>query len=158
MRRAVILLSAVIPFSMVARTIADHTRTQTDLLVNIHDMTPREHRVEVFVLASPQAVRLDVVGAEPRQEHNRYGKGDDGWSVEDDERTTWPATAWILDARTREVTLTRQGTAAITAAAPHWERVQREVARHVGRDRLDGLYHVLRDIEALHPDPSGRGT
>ena len=55
------------------------------------------------------------------------------------------------DARTREVTLTRQGIAAIAAAAPHWDRVQREVARHVGRDRLDDLYAVLLDIEALHP-------
>jgi len=62
------------------------------------------------------------------------------------------------DARTREVTLTRDGTSAIAAAAPHWERAQREVARHVGRDRLDGLYDVLRDIEALHPAPAGRAA
>ncbi len=60
------------------------------------------------------------------------------------------------DARTREVTLTRQGVAAIAAAAPHWDRVQREVARHVGRDRLDGLYEVLRDIETLHPASAGQ--
>jgi DNA-binding MarR family transcriptional regulator len=59
------------------------------------------------------------------------------------------------DARTREVSLTRQGIAAIAAAAPHWERVQREVARHVGRDRLGGLYDILRDIESLHPAPAG---
>ncbi len=62
------------------------------------------------------------------------------------------------DARTREVTLTKQGIAAIAAAAPHWEQVQREVARHVGRDRLDGLYKILRDIESLHPGPAGSGT
>lgn len=62
------------------------------------------------------------------------------------------------DARTRQVTLTRQGTAAIAAAAPHWDRAQREVARHIGRERLDGLYDVLRDMEALHPAPAGRGT
>jgi DNA-binding MarR family transcriptional regulator len=62
------------------------------------------------------------------------------------------------DARTREVTLTRQGTAAIAAAAPHWERAQREVARHVGRDRLDGMYEVLRDIEALHPAPASHAS
>jgi DNA-binding MarR family transcriptional regulator len=61
------------------------------------------------------------------------------------------------DARTREVTLTRQGTAAIAAAAPHWERAQKEVARHIGRDRLDGLYAVLLDMEMLHPVPAGRG-
>jgi DNA-binding MarR family transcriptional regulator len=58
------------------------------------------------------------------------------------------------DARTREVTLTRQGVAAIAAAAPHWEKAQREVARHIGRDRLDGLYDVLRDMESLHPMPA----
>ena len=58
------------------------------------------------------------------------------------------------DARTREVTLTRQGIAAIAGAAPHWERAQREVARQVGRDRLDALYAVLRDMEALHPAPA----
>jgi DNA-binding MarR family transcriptional regulator len=58
------------------------------------------------------------------------------------------------DARTREVTLTRQGEAIISAAEPHWQKVQREVARHIGRDRLDGLYGVLRDMEALHPVPT----
>jgi DNA-binding MarR family transcriptional regulator len=62
------------------------------------------------------------------------------------------------DARTREVTLTKQGIAAIAAAAPHWEKVQREVAKHVGRDRLDGLYEILRDIESLHPGPAGSGS
>lgn len=62
------------------------------------------------------------------------------------------------DARTREVTLTRQGIAALAAAAPHWERVQREVARHVGHDRLDGLYDILRDIETLHPAPAGHAA
>ena len=61
------------------------------------------------------------------------------------------------DARTREVTLTRQGIAAIAAAAPHWDRVQREVARHVGRERLDGLYEILREIETLHPAPVNHG-
>ncbi len=62
------------------------------------------------------------------------------------------------DARTREVRLTRQGSAAIAAAAPHWERAQREVARRVGRDRLDELYAVLLDMESLHPDPASRAA
>jgi DNA-binding MarR family transcriptional regulator len=62
------------------------------------------------------------------------------------------------DARTREVTLTNQGIAAIAAAAPHWEKVQREVARHIGRDRLDGLYEILRDVESLHPGPASSGV
>jgi DNA-binding MarR family transcriptional regulator len=62
------------------------------------------------------------------------------------------------DARTREVTLTRQGIAAIAAAAPLWDRVQREVARHVGRERLDDLYAVLLDMEALHPAGAGHAA
>lgn len=105
MRRAVLLLSAALPFTMVARTVSDRPPTQTDLLVNIHDMIPREHRVETFVLASPQTVRLDVVGGEPRQERGRAGKdnNDYSWNSEDDERDVWPAAAWILDARTRDV-------------------------------------------------------
>ena len=59
------------------------------------------------------------------------------------------------DARTREVRLTRQGEAALAAAAPHWESAQRQVTRRIGRDRLDDLYAVLRDMEALHPEPAG---
>ena len=55
------------------------------------------------------------------------------------------------DARTRDVSLTRQGIAAIAAAAPHWERAQQDVAQRIGHDRLDQLFGVLRDIEALHP-------
>ena len=62
------------------------------------------------------------------------------------------------DARTRQVTLTRQGIAAIAAAAPLWERAQQEVARRIGRDRLDNLYSVLRDMEALHPAPAGHSA
>jgi DNA-binding MarR family transcriptional regulator len=58
------------------------------------------------------------------------------------------------DARTREVMLTRQGIAALAAASPHWEKAQRDVARHIGRERLDGLYDVLRDMESLHPMPT----
>ena len=59
------------------------------------------------------------------------------------------------DARTREVRLTRQGEAAIAAAAPHWQSAQRQVTRCIGRDRLDNLYAVLRDMETLHPEPAG---
>ncbi|HQR11802.1 MAG TPA: MarR family winged helix-turn-helix transcriptional regulator [Casimicrobiaceae bacterium] len=62
------------------------------------------------------------------------------------------------DARTREVTLTTQGIAAIAAAAPHWERAQAEVAERIGSDRLDNLYKVLLDMESLHPAPAGRAA
>src|SRR6267378_2077428 len=57
-------------------------------LVDIQNLTPREHRVSVFVLTAPQDLKLSAVAAEPWQ---------------DDEQTTWPAAAWILDARTRAV-------------------------------------------------------
>ncbi|MEO8345872.1 MAG: MarR family winged helix-turn-helix transcriptional regulator [Betaproteobacteria bacterium] len=62
------------------------------------------------------------------------------------------------DARTREVTLTRKGIAAIAAAAPLWDKVQKDVARRIGRDRLDVLYGVLLDMETLHPAPAGRAA
>ena len=61
------------------------------------------------------------------------------------------------DARTREVSLTRAGERALKAALPHWQRAQSEVAKTVGADRLEALIATLRDIEALHPDPGGRG-
>jgi DNA-binding MarR family transcriptional regulator len=60
------------------------------------------------------------------------------------------------DARTRQVALTRKGVAAIAAAAPHWERAQKEVTHRIGRERLEALYAVLLDMEALHPTPAGR--
>ena len=62
------------------------------------------------------------------------------------------------DARTREVTLTRQGIAAIAAAAPLWDKAQKDVARRIGRARLDDLYAVLLDMESLHPAPAGRAA
>jgi len=61
------------------------------------------------------------------------------------------------DARTREVSLTRAGERALKAARPHWQRAQSEVAKTIGADKLEALIATLRDIEALHPDPGGRG-
>ena len=61
------------------------------------------------------------------------------------------------DARTREVSLTRGGEKALRDAAPHWRRAQAEVARRIGPAKLEALIATLRDIEALHPDPGGRG-
>ena len=56
------------------------------------------------------------------------------------------------DARTREVTLTREGAAALDAAADEWKRAQAAVARRLGRERLDALIATLADLESLHPD------
>ena len=55
------------------------------------------------------------------------------------------------DARTREATITRKGTAALRAAEPHWTRAQQEVARRLGPAKLDLLIRTLADLEQLHP-------
>jgi len=61
------------------------------------------------------------------------------------------------DARTREVTLTRAGAAALDAASDEWKRAQAAVARRIGRERLDALIATLADLESLHPDAAPRG-
>ena len=73
---------------------------QSQTIVDIQDLTPREHRMRAFVLAAPQELNVMAVAAEPWPDRLR-SRGDEHW--EDDEQTTWPAAAWILDARTREV-------------------------------------------------------
>src|SRR5438094_8590058 len=69
-------------------------------LVDIQNLTPREHRVSVFVLEAPQDLKVSAVGAEPWPDRLR-SRDDDNW--QDDEQTTWPAASWIVDARTRAV-------------------------------------------------------
>ena len=73
---------------------------QSDRLVSITNLTPHEYRSEGFVLSSAQAIRIVAVGAEPVQERRRR---DNQWWGPEDERDVWPAAAWILNARTREV-------------------------------------------------------
>lgn len=73
---------------------------QSDGIVAIRDLSPREHRSEAFVLTSAQAVQIEAVGAEPAPERRRR---DNDWWGPEDERDVWPAAAWILDARTRQV-------------------------------------------------------
>lgn len=73
------------------------------VLVDIHDLTPREHRYEGFVLASPQSVRIEAVGAEPWRERRDRDRNRNSWQGPEDERDVWPAAAWVLNARTREV-------------------------------------------------------
>jgi hypothetical protein len=68
-------------------------------LADLRDLTPREHRSTAFVLTSPQLLQIEATGAEPRLE-----RGKDAWQGGDDEdSTTWPAAAWIVDVRTRAV-------------------------------------------------------
>jgi DNA-binding MarR family transcriptional regulator len=55
------------------------------------------------------------------------------------------------DARTREVAITRKGRGALDAAGPHWQRAQTDVAKRLGRKRLDALIEMLGELETLHP-------
>jgi len=55
------------------------------------------------------------------------------------------------DARTREVSLTRAGAAAIRAAEPYWRHAQAEVAQRLGAAKLEALIATLAEIETLHP-------
>ena len=73
---------------------------QAQVTVDIHDLTPREHRMSAFVLTTAQDLKVTAVGAEPWPDKLRT-RDDQHW--QDDEQTTWPAAAWILDARTRAV-------------------------------------------------------
>ena len=69
-------------------------------LVDMRDLSPHEHRAAVFVLTTSQELKLSAVGAEPWPDQLRT-RDAEHW--QDDEQTTWPAAAWILDARTRAV-------------------------------------------------------
>ena len=73
---------------------------QTPTLVDIRDPSPKEHRVAGFVLDVPLELRITAVGAEPWPDRLRE-LDEDEW--QDDEQTTWPAAAWILNAKTRAV-------------------------------------------------------
>ena len=55
------------------------------------------------------------------------------------------------DARTRDVALTAKGASALKRAEPHWKRAQEEVARRVGKPKLDALITILGELESLHP-------
>src|SRR5437867_3173993 len=73
---------------------------QAPAMVDIHEHTPQEYRVSAFILSAPQELKLSAVGAEPWPDRLR-NRDERRW--QDDEQTTWPAAAWILDARTRAV-------------------------------------------------------
>jgi hypothetical protein len=77
------------------------TLTQSQTMVDIRELTPREHRVAGFVLAARQELRVTAVGADPQPERDRSSRDKGSW--QDDDRSTWPAAAWIIDARTRQV-------------------------------------------------------
>jgi DNA-binding MarR family transcriptional regulator len=55
------------------------------------------------------------------------------------------------DARTREVALTDKGVNALKRAEPYWRRAQEDVARRVGKPKLEALIAILGELESLHP-------
>ncbi|MEO8484949.1 MAG: MarR family winged helix-turn-helix transcriptional regulator [Betaproteobacteria bacterium] len=61
------------------------------------------------------------------------------------------------DARTREVSITRAGRAALAAAQRPWKRAQADVTRRLGAAKLGGLIAALAELETLHPDAASRG-
>src|SRR5256886_4031988 len=73
---------------------------QAQVLVYIQDLSPQEHRSAAFALSAPQEIRITAIGAEPWPDQYRT-RDERDW--QDDEQTTWPAAAWILDAQTRAV-------------------------------------------------------
>lgn len=62
------------------------------------------------------------------------------------------------DARTREVSLTPAGAAAIDKALPYWREAQRKVERTLGEPRIEALVGLLASVESLHPAPDGSGA
>lgn len=69
-------------------------------LVDIQNLSPREHRMSAFVLTAPTELTINAVGAEPWPDRLRTREDA---HYNEDEQTTWPAAAWIIDVRTRAV-------------------------------------------------------
>ena len=53
---------------------------------------------------------------------------------------------------TRDVALTTKGANALKRAEPYWKRAQEDVARRVGKPKLDALITILGELESLHPN------
>ncbi len=92
------------------------------VITAIRDLTPREHRVQGFILGKPDTITIDAVGAEPRP-----GNGSGG---------AWPAAAWIVDVATRRVV---------------WDlRTARTVAEANGLHRFEGRIAFPAGTYELH--------
>lgn len=79
---------------------------QEAVLVDVRDLSPREHRVQRFEIPRQQAVWIRAVGAQPRGrsflsrflDHGIFMGREPKWDGD-----FWPANAWIIDARTRRL-------------------------------------------------------
>src|SRR5258708_40103242 len=98
--------------------VATLSQSPAQTLVDIHDLTPREHRTAGFVLAAPQELRVAAVGADPPPERAVRDRDKDSW--QDDDRTTWPAAARVIDTRTREGAWGRAARPPDRAPAASW--------------------------------------
>ncbi|HXO85376.1 MAG TPA: hypothetical protein VN803_07610 [Gemmatimonadales bacterium] len=85
---------------LIAQTQAATPASLPPRLIDLLELSPSEHKSGAFILAAPQQLTITAVAAEPWPDRLR-SREDEHW--EDDEQTTWPAAAWIIDARTREV-------------------------------------------------------
>lgn len=78
-----------------------------DTLANINRLTPRSVRTAYFALETAGQIRVTAVGGEPRGRSAVRRFLEHGVFQSKEERlwdgSVWPANAWILDARTREV-------------------------------------------------------
>jgi len=57
--------------------------------------------------------------------------------------------AVVTDKRVTEVTLTRQGRAAIARARPQWERAQQQVSQKIGAERVQMLRALAEELSRL---------
>ncbi|MGH7471533.1 MAG: hypothetical protein ACRENP_26575 [Longimicrobiales bacterium] len=87
---------------------------QSNVLVDMRDLSPHELRSEGFVLGDAQTIRIEAVGA---------AKAGGSWFARDDHREEWPGNAWILNARTRDVVweLRREDTRSGRRNLEHYE-------------------------------------
>ena len=67
------------------------------------------------------------------------------------ERQLVTVTTGDHDARAREIALTGKGAQALKRAQPYWRRAQEDVARRIGKPKLDALITILGELESLHP-------
>lgn len=98
-----ILVRRVIVAALAVTLHAAGLAAQTTAIVDIQALAPRDYRAQAFVLAAPQTITIDAVGGEPRLDRRDRNRFSENWRGNEDDRDVWPAAAWILDARTREV-------------------------------------------------------
>ncbi len=104
-------LARLLPLAVLATTAAKPAGAQPSTAIELRDVAPGELRVEAFRLDRPGTVRIDAVGAEPGALNRllRIRNSITGFVSRVLDRDpprfddAWSATAWIVDAGSREV-------------------------------------------------------